>query len=357
MTTRQFVVCALLWPVLFGAGCGKPPVEAPPVVRPVKVVTVGEAGVETTREFPGTIRATREAALSFEVAGRIIERLVGEGQQVKEGEAMARLDDRDLQASLDQVKAGLRKAEADLDRSVRIREEDPGAISTSKIDADKRGVEVYEAEMRIAEKALEDAVLRAPFAGMVARRLAENFQNVQAKETVFELQDISQLEIEISVPERDVAQGRVNRAPTDMTQDTQPTVHISALPDSSFPARVSEFATRADPATRTFQVRLVFEPPEDVRILPGMTARVNIHAETPDVVRLPSHAAVADEQGRAQVWVLDPDTMTVKAKSVRLGDMAGDEIAVLEGLSAGELVVVSGVSKLREGMKVRRHQG
>ena len=317
---------------------------------------MGEAGAAAIREFPGTIKATQHAELSFEVSGLIIERLVNEGQRVKKGDELARLDDRNYQAQLDKVAATLREARSELERSERIYEQNPGAISTQKIDTDRKSVEVAEAEIRIAEKAVEDTVLRAPFDGTIARRLVEDFQNVLAKEPVMILQDISKLEIEISVPERDMTAGTTNRTVEEITERAEPKVEVSSLPGRSYTARVSELATTADPITRTFQVRLVFEPPEDVSILPGMTARVIVKPLTDDVIRLPSHAAFADESGAAQVWIVDPTTMTVGRRPVQLGEVTGSEVEIPEGLVKGDQVAVSGVSQLRDGVQVRRYE-
>jgi RND family efflux transporter MFP subunit len=358
MTIQRYVMCTAVFGALaLGGGCRQQPAEEPTVVRPVKILTVGEAAAGIAREFPGTIQAKHHADISFEVAGRMVERLVDEGQEVKKGNVLARLDDQDLQASLDQVKASLRKAQADLNRSLRIQEEDPGAISEGKIDTDRKAMEVMQAEVRKAEKAVADAVLRAPFDGTVARRLVENFQNVKAKQPVLVFQDATQLEIEVSIPVRDIARVPSDRTSSkEMTERLKPEVQVSSLPDRSFPARVSEFATRADPSTRTFQVRLVFEPPEDVAILPGMTARVTVTFPGDESIRLPSHAVFADEAAVSQVWKLNPTGMTVHRTPVKIGALSGGDLDILEGLSVGDQVVVSGGSQLREGTKVRRFQ-
>jgi len=355
-TPRIALLIAVLWSVVFTSSCGKEPVEQAPVVRPVKIVTIGDTGEATARELPGTIKAAQNADMAFAVSGKITEFLVKEGQRVEKGHVLARLDDRDYQADLDQTKASSRKAQSDLQRSLRIFEEDSGAISTSKIDTDRKSVEVAEAQVRKAEKGVEDTVLRAPFDGVMARKLVEDFQNVQAKESVLVLQDISHLEIAVSVPERDITGGVTSRTAEEITQLTQPEVQISSLPGRSFPARVTEFATSADPITRTFQVRLRFEPPDDVAILPGMTARVTVKVVRDDKIRLPSHATFADADGKPNTWLLDPETMMVQRTPVKLGELTGNEVEILEGLAAGDQVVISGVSQLRDGMQVRRYQ-
>ena len=136
----------------------------------------------------------------------------------------------------------------------------------------------------------------------------------------------------------------------------QPQVQISSLPGRSFPARVKEFATSADPVTRTFQVRLIFEPPDDVTILPGMTARATVKRVREDKFRLPSHATFADADGNPNIWLLDPEAMKVRRAPVKLGELSGNDVEILEGLAADDQVVVSGVSQLRDGMQVRRYQ-
>lgn len=336
-------------------GCSEAPVEEEPVVRPVKIIEIGGAESGVTRELPGTIRATQNADISFQVGGRMTSLLVNEGEDVVEGQELARLDARDYQADYDQADAAFRKAQSDLNRSQRIYEQDPGAISTSKIETDRKAVEVAEAALRKAEKAVQDTVLRAPFDGVVASRLVEEFQNLQPKEPVLILQDLTSLEIEVSVPERDVAQSERQRNPEETTRQIRPRVQVSSLPGLEFPARLVEFSTRADPATRTFQARLEFDAPDDQNIFPGMTARVVYNAVGESGVRLPSTATFADASGAANVWIVDGASMRVSKRPVTLGLLSGDHVDVVSGLSPGDLVAVSGVSQLRDGMQVRRY--
>ncbi len=269
---------ALLVVVSSGTGCGEKPVEEKPVVQPVKMLTIAASDARAEREYPGTVSAAQRADMAFEVPGRIIEFPVDEGQKVAEGAVLARLDGRDYQARLDSAKAVLRKAQADYQRSQNLYREDPGAIALTTLDSDRRGVDVAEAQSREAEKALEDAVLRAPFAGVVGRKLVEDFANVQAKQPVLILQDTSHLEIVVSVPERDFVAGPPSRNLQQATQALQPRVQIPSLPDHAFAARFKEVAATADPKTRTFAATLIFDNPDALTILPGMTAKVVVRA-------------------------------------------------------------------------------
>lgn len=151
------------------AGCGGGEVEEKAVARPVKILTVGGPNSAEWREYPGTIKAAQTAEMAFEVPGRIIERPVKEGEAVKKGTVLARLDDRDYVARLDVAKANLRKTQADYQRGQSIYNEDPGAISKEMIDGYRRAVEVTQAELRVSQKAVEDTILRAPFDGVMAQ--------------------------------------------------------------------------------------------------------------------------------------------------------------------------------------------
>jgi RND family efflux transporter MFP subunit len=338
------------------AGCSEPPAEKEPPVRPVKIHTIGSLEPAAMREFPGTIRAYQTAEMGFEVSGRVTEFLVKEGDVVEKDAVLARLDARDYEQGLAVAQANLDKAQTDLTRSNNIFEEDPGAISQDDIERDKRAVQVTQAQWEIANKAVEDTKLRADFAGVMARKLVEDFANVQAKEPVLILQDNSVLEIEVAVPERDLVR-RKNETETkeETSERIEAKVIVSALPDREFPAIIKEFATTADPVTRTFPVKLNFDNPEDVNILPGMTARVRVVIDPESAWSVPVTAAQADENEQSYVWKVDPESMKVSKSPVELGPLTGDRVLLTSGVQKGDLVAISGVTLLREDMQVRKY--
>jgi RND family efflux transporter MFP subunit len=346
-----FVVACL---ALFAGGCEKQPAEQPTVVRPVKILTIEAGGSAGRREYPATIKATQQADMGFEVPGRMEEFLVKEGQLVRKGDLLARLDDRDYQSELEKARANQRKALADLNRSLSIYRQDKGAISEGAIDSDRRAKEVADAALQQAEKAVEDTGLRAPFDGYVARKLVEDFANVQAKEPVLILQDVSQLEVEVSIPERDMVGRTRSNDVAEITARVKPEVSITSMPGRSFPARVKEFATTADPTTRTFQVRLIFDRPEDVSILPGMTARARAQVASGDSIIIPVAAVASNARYQAFVWKVDPTTMTVSPAPVEMGDLRDEGVEIRSGLHDGDMIAVSGLSYLQDGMQVRR---
>jgi RND family efflux transporter MFP subunit len=147
------------------------------------------------------------------------------------------------------------------------------------------------------------------------------------------------------------------------TAYTQPMVYLSFMPERGFPAALVESSIMADPATRTYEVTLIFDPPEDVIILPGMTARVVIQVGSrlqPESgwFAVPVNAVVSSEEGESFVWVVDPQSMQVHRQEVTTGAISGDRIEIHSGgLNEGDRIVTSGVLYLLEGDEVRAFKG
>jgi RND family efflux transporter MFP subunit len=353
-TRSIFAAAAALAMAAGSLGCAEDPPPPEPVVRPVKMMTIG-GSLAGTREYPGRLKAVQQVDMAFEVAGRVTEFVYKEGQRVEEGAVLARLDPRDFKNQLEQAKAIEKNRRTYLARIAEAHREK--AVSDQDFADARAQVEVARAEVRIQQKALDDTILLAPFDGVMARKLVEDFANVQAKQPVLIFEDDSLLEIKVSMPERDLAGRRPSRRDMDeVNERIQPEVVVTSLPDESFPARLKELATTADPTTRTFEATFQFERSEEVMVLPGMTAKVVIRigdfASVSDV-SLPSRAVVDDGTSQPMVWVVDPDTSAVESRSVTVGQLAGDQILVTEGLRDGDTVVISGMSQLRSGMKVR----
>lgn len=337
------------------AACEQEPAEQEAVSRPIKMMTLGEATSGGTLEFPGVVSASQSTELGFEVAGQIIEFSVDEGQDVEKGDVLARLDPRDYQADLDIHAANLKAAKADYER-YKILFED-GWVSEQKFEKETRTFETAQARYRTAEKAFNDTSLRAPFSGNIARKIANEFQNVQAKEPVLVIHDVTSLEVVVNIPERDFVQRDRTRTNKEVTEEINPRVLIASLSEDEFPAYVKEVATQADPTTRTYSATFGFSPPEGANVLPGMSARLIVTPKRGEfgdrTFKVPVHIVAADENGNPYVWVFDPETSTVQKRPVKTGQLSGDEIEILSGISAGETVAITGIAQLRDGLSVR----
>jgi len=341
-----------------GVGCGEETPPAEPVAQPVKTFRVGGAGSGGTLEFPGEVSPSQNAEPAFEVAGKMIEFPVDEGQFLAEGDVIAKLDPRDYEAEVERARANVNKTRTDLTRYKTLFEK--GVSPKTDYEGALRRFEVTDADLKKAEKALEDSTLRAPFAGTVARKLVQDFQNVQAKQPIVILQDDSSLEIVVDIPESDFARIRPGLTIEERNRLTRSEVEIASIPNRRFPASIKEFATTADPVTRTFSATFRFDSPEDVNVRPGMTAKVIVTppAETRSApqVSIPARAVRTDDTDEPFVWVVDPSTMRVSRTPVTTGELSGDRIEILSGLAAGAEIVTSGVYQVRDGMEVRRFE-
>ncbi len=356
----RIIVSVLLSSLL--AACGDSDPEPPPApTRPVKTFVVAGGSEEAVRTFPGRIDATQRAELAFRVAGQLQDILVKEGDLVQEGEVIARLDPTDYQLVYDDRKATFDNARANFERGKGLIAD--GNISRMDFDRMEAEFRTASANLSQAEKNLEYTVLTSPFAGRIARRWVENFEDVQAKQTVFTLQNINELDVIIDLPESVVRM--VRRGVSDSVQDADRVesqakayARFEGRPDARFRLKAKEIATKADPQTQTFRATWTMDAPTEFTVLPGMTTSVEIDmsalVDTDSVRRVPVRAVQADSKLDARVWVLDPDTMTVSSQDVTIGRMAGRSIEVTDGLDGGEEIVAVGAPYLAEGMKVTR---
>ncbi len=340
------------------AACEKEVEEAPEVVRPVRMLTISTLTGGESLSYPGEILGAQNAELAFEVPGRVIELPAEEGIEVTEGQLLARLDPADFQVNVDAALADYNNASTTFKRFEEVFAK--GAISRQDYDNQKRTFEIAAAKLATARKALADTELRAPFAGRIGRVYIENFNNVQAKQSMLLLQDLSQLDIIVNVPEQDWQRAKPGLTLAQQTERAQPFVTLPTFPDRAFPATITEVAASADPVTRTFAARGRFDPPDDIVILPGMSATVTVNINTEDVVglenavQIPANAIIGGNDGGSYVWMVDGNTMTVSLAPVTPGQMSGSTITILDGLSAGDRIAVSGVQHLAEGMKIRK---
>jgi len=358
MSTNQALKLLPLAALLFLAGCSKEaPVEQPEVVRPVKTILIDAPESGGIRSFPARIDAHRKAELAFRVPGKVQELLVKEGDEVEEGQALAKLDPKDFEIVVNDRQATYSNAKKNFDRAKELIEK--GHIS--KMDYDR-----LEAEFKNADAALQSArqdlaytKLQAPFSGIVATRHIERFEEVQAKQTVLSLQDTGLLDVKLDVPESIMRSIRAVADPeTRRARRGEMKIHatFNDLPGREFPLTFKEVSTKADPKTQTFQATFTMEQVEGATVLPGMTASVTVDLSRvigeETVFSVPVSAVVGDYKLDPRVWVVDQESMTVNPRPIKVGRMWGDNIEVSEGLEPGDRLVTAGVPFLEEGMKI-----
>ncbi|MCR4817564.1 MAG: efflux RND transporter periplasmic adaptor subunit [Fretibacterium sp.] len=349
----------------------------PEVIRPVRTVTLGGGSGEGVRRYFGTLQGGRRVDLSFRVSGPLKEIAVEKGASVKKGDLLATLDPRDFQTRLKQAQSAQAQAQAqysDAQTNFTRYENlyNQRAISKAQYDASKTQVDVTRsavstaaAQTAAARDALRDTELRAPFDGIIADRMVENFQDITAKQPIFSLQDISTLEIVFNIPDNDIL-----LAPIPAVKDFKTlienggslflvTARFDAMPDRVFPLQLKEFSAQADPRTNTYPVTATMPRQRDVNFLPGMAVTVEVDFRSGDKVQaggkyfVPATAILNEGTPENYLWRLANGT--VSRVPVTIGGPRSDGALEVSGpdLRPGDVIITAGVHFLREGQKVR----
>ncbi len=339
------------------AGCSEEKQASTPDVRPVKVVTVAAPDEGRLLQYSGAVKARREIALGFRVDGKITERLVDVGQRVKSDDLLARLDPVDYELSVRQAEAELASAQKQVDitrlalRRAEILQE-KNVTSQSSLEQSQLSQDQAVAARDAAVSALEQArnkvayaSLKAGVDGIVTAVNAEAGQVVAAGSSVVTVAADGAKEVEIAVPEVDIAQfspGKVVK------------ITFWSTSGLTLDGKVREIAGSASSQSRTFAVRVSL--PDDPQVRLGMTAtvRANTDGATPAyVLPLP---ALAKQDGKPVVWVFDQTTGTVHMRPITVGGFSDDGVRVTEGIAEGDVVVAAGTQFMREDMKIRLYQ-
>ncbi|MDY0964898.1 efflux RND transporter periplasmic adaptor subunit [Massilia sp. CFBP9026] len=345
---------AVLAPLAAAAlvACSKP---APPAedVRPVRVITLAADTAGERLEFSGDVRPRYESQLGFRVGGKIVERKVDVGATVKRGDVLMRLDPQDLRLAESQARATLRAAETerDLARADHKRHVDLRAqnfVSQAVLDAKQSALKAAQANVDAARAALRGqsnqsnyASLAADADGVVTAIEAEVGQVVQPGSPVVRMARTVEKEVVIGIPEDKVGQ---LRAAGDVT------VRLWANEAVAIPGKIREVSPMADPATRTYTVKVAI--PENAEVRLGMTATVELAtgANGAAGLRLPLTALV-QHKGASSVWIVENGA--VKLVPVQVVGQVRNDVLVTGQIAAGQNVVTAGVNLLRNGQKVR----
>jgi len=354
------VLAALAWLGLSafrgGALGGTTEVELASVQR------VGGAASLSGTAANGYVVARRQAALSTDIQGRIVELNVEEGDRVRAGDLIARLDTAQLEASLERTKGDLASAQAsaeyarlDFERKQKLLP--AGDISQSEVDLARVGRDEAEAKLRALDAAkheievlISKSSVRAPFDGVITAKNAEVGEvvssvasGVNSRGSVATLVDFDTLEVQVELAQTSLAVAREG-APVQ--------IFLDAFPDKGYPGRVRQVWPTADRQKATVEVRAEFLE-RDERILPEMGVRVVFLAAAqesrPPAVMLPERALIA---GAPAVFLYDG--RKVSRRAVKLGERSeGGRREVLEGLAGGELVVLDPPASLQDGDPVQ----
>ncbi|WP_372571739.1 efflux RND transporter periplasmic adaptor subunit [Ruegeria jejuensis] len=316
-------------------------------LTPVKLFALDAVEDVQTRTFFGQVVAKETVDLAFQVGGQIVTFPAVEGEIVPKGELVAQLDQEPFELSLTRAQLADAQAERDLARMKRL---EGSAVSRVTLENAQTNAELTVVQLKEAEYALRQSTLLAPFDALVAYREVANFTTVSPGTHVVRLHDMSDLRIEIDVPE--VLFQRVGARTEVKLQAKFP------ASDELFPLEVREVNAETSQIGQTFRVTLGMTPPEGIQIFPGSSVRVlaTLARET-GVMRIAASAVSASEGGETSVFVFDSkdgETGSLRRVPVDLAVGRDGEFEVLAGLNPGQEIVAAGVSVLSDGAQVRR---
>lgn len=351
LSAARFTLAILVLASL--AACGKGPAPQEPV-RAVKVLTVGESGSAFELEFSGEVRARVESNLGFRVGGKLLSRPAEIGQRVKAGELLAQIDPQDYRVTADAAAAQLVAAQSNRDVAGADfkRYQDlyaQGFISVAELQ--RREAAYISAQAQWKQAQAQSAVqgnqsgytrLLADGAGIVTSLEANAGQVVAAGQPVVRLALDGPRDVVFAV-----AEDKLGLLKTGVKVTVR-----QWIDGKTQEAVVRDVSGSADTVTRTFLVKAAL--PKDAAPILGSTVTVTLPLTTTAVkpsIKLPT-SALRMEAGATSVWVLDPQTMTVKAQAIEVNTADGNDAVVTAGLQNGDQVVLSGVHVLTAGQKV-----
>jgi RND family efflux transporter MFP subunit len=320
----------------------------------VRVVTVDELPGGETVTLTGTVQAQDDVSLGFRVGGQLIERTVNVGDSVSAGQVVARLDAQTERNAVDAARANLAAAMARLvEARNTVQRYEPmlerGFVARAQFDraveardAAQAQVDAITAQVATAENQLGFTTLTADGPGIVTARGAEPGEVVAAGQMVVRLAREGGRDAVFDVPARVIETA---------SAESEVQVALSTNPAVTATGRVREVSPEADPATRTFKVRVGLDnPPEAMRLGSTVTGTVQLGGTAG--IAFPASALTASG-GQPAVWVLDSQTQTVALRNVDVVRHELERVVVGQGLDVGEIVVTAGVQTLRPGQQVR----
>ncbi len=324
---------------------------APPTV--VEVATIGTGPILEMAEAVGNTRAFESVVLTAKVSGTVEKISFIEGQNVKAGDELIRLDVAERRADLEAARAAISTTRAQrdetaqkLERAQTLRRTGAGteaqvADLTLQLRTIETNISAAEARERASAARLEDLSIRAPFDGRVGLRQVSLGALVDNKVTVTTLDDVSRMRLDFSVAETLVTKVAVGAAVKALSL---------SYPDRSFEGTVAVIDTRIDPVTRSAKVTAII-PNADSALKPGMFMNVALQvASRQNAVLAPEEAVIAEGPRQLAFVVKDGK---IERRLVTIGQRQDGKVEVLSGLAAGEVIVVRGVQRIRQGMPVQ----
>lgn len=311
-------------------------------------VTTASAGID--RVFFGRVVARQTVDLAFQVGGQILQLPVDEGETLEAGSLIAQLDLEPFELSLSTARATKDQTNR---RVTRFRRLEGNAVSPVTVEDAETEDALAGIAVSDAERSLRLATLTAPFTSVVASRNVSNFTTISAGTPIVRLHDMSDLRMEIEVPELVFQRAGAN-------PDIELTAQFPASP-TRFPVEFREFNAETTAVGQTYTITLGMAPPDGLAILPGSSVTVHARLISDDIqLEVPAAALMIDNDGGTSVMVFAPaggDEGTVTRTDIVVEPTSNGAVRVLSGLTQDQEIVLSGAALLNDGETVRRFAG
>lgn len=348
MRRNPLITALLLAGALALGGCGDDPAAegaaagGPPggMQLPVETVTLQPEPLEGGLQTVGSLRADESVVVRPEVGGRIERIHFEEGGSVRAGQPLFSLDASLARASLNEASANLENSRRANARAAELAEEQ--LIARSDYDQTRANYAVDQARVASARTALDKMTLRAPFSGRIGLREVSVGDYVSIGQDLVTLVRMDPIEVDFSVPEGALPQLR---------QGQSISITVDAFPGETFGGKVVAIAPVIDPNSRSVQLRAQIANP-DARLRPGQFAKLTLDTSTGgDAILVPEQALMQEGETRFVFTVVDGKAVRTE---VTTGRRVPGKVQVLEGLQAGDVVIVAGQGKpmMQDGMPV-----
>lgn len=301
----------------------------------------------------GSLEGQTSATISAKISGRIEQVLVQEGQAVKAGDPLVRLESVELANSARQAQESVRKAQANYDLALSDYNRyntlyQAGATSQQQLDTVRAKLRTAEADLSSAaasqssaEQQYENGVIVAPVDGVISNRTATIGQVVAPGTALMTVQDIQQVYAVVNVEQKDLSQVHIGQ---------QATVSLEAYPGKVFPGVVEVMNPEAASANRMFRTKVKLDNSSG-ELKAGMFAKVQLATGSSMKVLAVPQSAVVQKQGQNYVFVLE--NSKALRRPVEIGEITGNTILIKSGLQPGDQVIISSVNRLNDGDTVR----
>ncbi len=367
MNTNHLVTALLLGTGLLLQSCGNKEAgkqgaaaHMQAAAVPVTTAQVGQEVVTGIRAYPANVVPLQETEIRAEVTGYITNIYVADGAYVSKGQRLYEIDRVRYSAAVDQARANLEiaranlaRVEKDLQRYQKLADQDAIAKQTldyafTDVNNQKAQVQAAEAALTTARTNLNRAVIVAPFAGNIGISQVRTGALVSAGSTLLNtVSSTNPIAVEFQINEKEI--GEFSNLQTGKSSTE---INLT-LPDGSTYGslgRISTMDRAVDPQTGTLKVRASFDNPANT-LRAGLNLTLNVKSTTAHEEMVIPYRAIFEQLGTFSVYTVN-DSSTVDLKQVKLGQKLGDKVVVSQGLQAGERIVVDGVAALKQGAKI-----